>query len=422
MPRTIYTSTVFGNVDVYNGRNAPVFSMYMTGTAFPNDTTNVRIDSAFLTFTMRDIWSHNMIGRFNGTVPFEESFNQAGGRRTIDQRNPKCFQNITELVMEGNGGQAGVLKSQTEIRIEVNWSIAVSKCKAPTSAVLDASIAEGAANLLYSGAAGGNGNAIGFYQVQHRDWDGSSWGSWMYDSSQTNGGGSGSTKVQPPDERGRKREFRIRAVGAAGEAYASDWVTATPALQKNRLPNAPTIIYPVSGETNSESLFFKAKNEGDPDGQSVTLHYRVDSGEWIAFGGEVSLSLKGRHTIRIRATDAMGVSAYSEEKTVTQTEPKWLRAIHAGDIIANENISHRADILQMQEVVNRQRAWMGLPPIALENVGLFSAWGGQMKALQNGLKEIYAITKRPIPNLTEVTGNYPTAAIINEIRNAAERA
>lgn len=314
MPQLIYRAMVIGNKEVYNGRNAPVFGMTQSGTPMPTDTP-VQIDSATLTFTMRDIWAHRMIGHFKGQTPFDEGFSQQGGVRSIDQRNPDCFRSIGELVMEGDGGSAGTLKSGSEIIITVNWSAAVTPTSPPTSVTVTPAIAETTARLAWSGAQGGIANGITSYRIQRRDsQNGADWSAWVDEGTVT---GTSKT-VDAPPTRGHLRMFRVRAIGSAGEPWAGGW-KESPALRRNRLPADPANVSasPALHESGAVTLSWGAS--ADPDGNLD--HYEVEKqengGPWEALGstgtaGCTHTPTAPRGTLlryRVRAVDALGAAS-----------------------------------------------------------------------------------------------------------------
>lgn len=95
-------------------------------------------------------------------------------------------------------------------------------CKPPESCTLSTSVSVAPVTLSWSVSEGGDGNPVAHYDVQRcESADGVLFGSWsaVPDSPVA----SASMLVSPPPIAGHVYKFRVRAVGSAGEAYASSW-------------------------------------------------------------------------------------------------------------------------------------------------------------------------------------------------------
>lgn len=117
----------------------------------------------------------------------------------------------------------------------------ITACGAPTVCTVSATLSEGNVTLSWSGASGGAGNAITFYEIQYSDsTDNSNWGAWTTLTTVNTSATSSIVSVSPPSTRGNYRRFRIRTCGAAGESFYSDWTVSSNTVRRNTLPIPPT--------------------------------------------------------------------------------------------------------------------------------------------------------------------------------------
>ena len=91
--------------------------------------------------------------------------------------------------------------------------------------------------------------------------------------------------------------------------------------------------------------------------------------------------------------------------------------------------SHQAEIEQLYDYVNTCKAYYNLSAIDVPEsvgedysnagsgkIGMFAAWGSQMLALYNALKEVCTLLGIAAPEVTITSGMPPTAGVINTIR------
>lgn len=207
--------------------------------------------------------------------------------------------------------------SVSSIKLIVEYQSATTPCTGPTTVALDREVAETVAVLSWSGAAGGTNNSVSSYQVEYRDLPD---GAWTAAESTT----SQSMNVSPNPVRGAYRQFRVRAVGTAGEAYASEWVVLDDLLRTNIVPGRPGNVVPALDvvEDNSVGLSWTASEAGLSAVVSYRIEGQVENGDWVLINAAVSgLSCtasmldaeRGQMVgFRVRATDAQGgVSAWS---------------------------------------------------------------------------------------------------------------
>jgi hypothetical protein len=122
---------------------------------------------------------------------------------------------------------------------------------------------------------------------------------------------------------GTSYSIRLRAVNAAGNGAASDAVSATP----RTTPSAPTSLVATAGD-GEVSLAFTAGADG---GSAITNHeFSTNDGtSWTAFDPAVTASpavINGltngtAYSIRLRAVNAAGSGAASDEVSATPVDP-----------------------------------------------------------------------------------------------------
>lgn len=295
-------------------------------------------------------------------------------------------------------------------------------CTAPTAVSLDTA----AKVLSITGGAGGDLNEWTGFGVSHRDRaiNSSSWGAWSGDTVVT--GRSVSVSV----DSGKVRQYRVRTLGKAGSDYYSDYTICETLLNGNTAAGTPTILLPVSGtDTCASVAVVKIECPPEPDGDSMTLQRSLDGGAWTdvssltGAGGVVydglSVSI-GTHTIRYRLKDAKGETGGEDGITFSRSALVWKRAIHQGDIIANQEISFVADINEMFAYVNKLRAFYGKSQIELPGTpGYLADWHKQMLAMQNAVDSCRRATGREAYGFELPTG-WPKAFRINQLRAAIE--
>lgn len=292
-------------------------------------------------------------------------------------------------------------------------------CTAPTSVTLNTSTKV----LTISGGAGGDLNTFTGYGVSYRERSiGGTWGGWSGDTVVSGSSTTLTLSVTVPA--GKERQFRARTLGSAGSSYYSAYVECATIITGNSAPRDPVIRRPAANaETLNPSPCIIVECSSDPDGDSMTLYRRIDSGSWAAIktttGATVYDQLPvlsaGSHTVSYKLNDAYAESA-AVSRTFTVHAHTWGRTINAGDVIANVNISHRAEISEMLSAINVQRTFYGLSAIALSGtVGRFGDWKAQMEKLLSGINDCRNAMNMSSVSLT--VPSVPTAFVINTIRS-----
>ena len=309
--------------------------------------------------------------------------------------------------------------------IRANYQTVADPCTAPSTVTLNTATKV----LTITGGAGGDLNTLAGFGVSWRDRTigSDTWGAWSADQVST----ARTVTVTAPA--GKERQFRVRTRGSAGETYFSAYVQCATLLVGNTAPGTPAVTYPANNATTlSLTPAVVVTCPAEPEGDAMTLKRQVDGGSWQTVasvpgaGGVVRDRLPtlsaGTHTIRYTLTDTYGLESGAASVTLMASPPAWSRAIVTGSVIANQSISHRADILELRTAVNAQRAYYGLATMTLPGtVGNFSDWRPQMLALQTAIGSAFAVAGVAAPNWASVPG-WPTAAVIQQIRSAVAMA
>lgn len=301
--------------------------------------------------------------------------------------------------------------------IKPNYTTTTDACTPPNSITLSGN------TLTITGGNGGDLNTFTGYGISWRDKPiGGNYGSWTFDVVVNSNNTTVTYGVSVPS--GCVREFRVRTLGSAGASYYSGYVTCPTTLTGNTAPYAPDIVSPTNGKTTySGTPVVKVNCPADPEGNTMTLYRKIDSGSWASVGTLASgtkldtlpLLSDGSHTIYYKLADSHGLESGTVSVTFTKTALTWTRPIATGTVISNEKVSHKADINQMLTVLNAQRGWYGNSAIALSGtLGRFSDWKVQMEQLEAAI-EANATTAGQTVTFSTVPA-YPTASVINAIR------
>ncbi len=306
--------------------------------------------------------------------------------------------------------------------IEPVYVTVTDPCTAPEKVTLDA-----ASKLLsISGGAGGDLNAWTGFGVswRKRAINSTEWDAWSEDEV------TASRSVPVSTDSGTVRQYRVRTLGEAGSSYYSDYVVCDTLLNGNTAAGTPAVLLPVSGlATWTQSPVFKIECPPEPDGEDMILQRSLDGGEWTdaasltGAGGVVWDTLtapEGAHKVRYRLMDANGVSGGEDSITFTREPAEWTREIHAGDVIANREISFVRDLTELTANVNRVLAFYGMNAVILPGVpGRIVDWQRQLAAMQNAVSEC-----RTAVGLSDAgfdpPGAWPQASQINQLRTAIE--
>lgn len=173
-----------------------------------------------------NMWLQVKYGTYDGDVLAETSAlssNIAGLALPLHSlRDALLTDNVSTicLTLQGDSGAGEMLVADgCTIILEITYS---GRCGMPGNVRLSASHSSGGALLQWNAAADGDGNAVSYYEVarQTSTDGGNAWTGW--DSVGTT---TGLYKwVDAPATEGHMYRFRVRAVGTAGEDYASYWV------------------------------------------------------------------------------------------------------------------------------------------------------------------------------------------------------
>lgn len=131
--------------------------------------------------------------------------------------------------------QSWVVDASSNVSIQPGSQITLtityaSRCGTPGNVRLSTTQSSGGAMLQWNAAADGDGNAVSYYEVVRETSKdgGSTWTGW-----ETVGTTTGLYKwVSAPATEGDMYRFCVRAVGTAGESYASYWVQSSNTLTK----------------------------------------------------------------------------------------------------------------------------------------------------------------------------------------------
>lgn len=308
------------------------------------------------------------------------------------------------------------------LNIQPVYQTIVELCTAPTLVSLDT----GSHLLTIAGGAGGDLNELTGYGVSWRDRSVNSadWGAWTADVLTS----EPTLTVEPPAE-GMVRQFRVRTCGSAGSSYFSGYVACRTLLSGSGVVT-PVILFPLSGAVSqSEAPWLIVYCPPDPDNESQHLYVQVDGGEWEHLTecdpGQITEShtrlsnlQPGLHSVTVKMVDESENESPHDSVLFTLKPFAWTRSIAAGDVISNQSVSHQADLVEMLDALNVLRAYYGLPPIESlpGRLGRFSDWQSQISAMQQGVNDV-KLVKGSSEN-TFFTAQWPTAAVINQLREA----
>lgn len=295
----------------------------------------------------------------------------------------------------------------------------IDQCLPPESIVLDSVLR----SLTIAGGAGGDLNDFLGYQVSWRDAEVGTeeYSEWSADVMVDTTESTIAYEVSAPP--GKIRQFRVRTVGSAGEEHYSSYVICETVLLGNTSPDAVVVQFPNAGaQTNSATPVIGIMVPEDADGDTLTIKRKIDSGAWENVGIHTSglycdqlpeLSI-GEHVIAYKTADAYAESSEIDFAIIVLNH-SWRRQINTGDVIANENISHVADINEMLDAVNVQRVFYCLPQIELRGtVGRFGDWKPQMEQMIEAIQTTGMVIAKSLE--FDVVPSYPTASTINAIR------
>lgn len=156
--------------------------------------------------------------------------NPSGASKTVTLTYKKSGLNVSY-----NGGR--ITSLSVSAKITSNNTASASDCSAPTSVTVSSSSADPGdkITLRWSGAKAGTANSITGYDIQKREYDGESWGTWTSasPSSVSSTSTSSSASVTISSVPGNLTQFRVRTKGSAGSSYYSGWSSASSSVTSN---------------------------------------------------------------------------------------------------------------------------------------------------------------------------------------------
>lgn len=299
----------------------------------------------------------------------------------------------------------------------------------------------GGITVSFPAAADMDGN-LSHYQVQRRiQTEASGWGPWTNHTIEL----KGLSLVDHAEvERGQRVQYQVKTHDALGLVSA---YTQSIQVLRNSLPPLPVILLPVG-----ERIIYNVKPiirvsvGAEVNGTTQSLQMAVDSGAFAtmrtlpASGGVMPVQVTnalsyGLHTIKVRMMDNLGAVSEVASVEIDIRPTEYARGVEKGSVIANQSISHQAEIEQLYAQVNDIRNYYGYPKILVPdsvgdhvnvvagNIGMFAAWGDQMRSLQVAIGETWASSGiTPATWLVCKKGMHPSAAVVAQIRREIERA
>ena len=283
---------------------------------------------------------------------------------------------------------------------------------------------------------------LSHYQVQRRiQTAASGWGPWTNLNTNLQ---STSMVDSPVVERGYRVQYRVRAHDNLG--LTSAYVESIQVI-RNSLPLVPVLVIPSDGDgIFNVRPIVRVQVSAEPDGTAQQLQVSVDGGAFTnlvsvaSSGAVVSVQMPsalalGIHEIRLRMIDSLGAVSEAITVHVEVLATGYARVISKGAVVANESISHQSEIEQLYNQVNSIRSYYGLELIDVPalvgvhanlgagNIGMFAAWGLQMKQLQEGIEQTWAVSGvSPVSWIACSGGMHPRADVVDQIRKQIERA
>ena len=201
------------------------------------------------------------------------------------------------FTLRRSSGSGNILNLRSGITgtLTLNYEINPTACTAPSACSVSSTLSEGNVTMSWSGAAGGNNNAISSYEVQYSEsGDNATWGAWAALTNISATATSGSASVAPSSTRGNYRRFQVRTCGSAGASYYSGWKVSTNAVRRNTLPTAPTTVNatPAVYSTEAISLTWSGAAGGTSAIKGFTIAGRTstDNATWGAWSTLTTLT------------------------------------------------------------------------------------------------------------------------------------
>lgn len=183
-----------------------------------------------------------------------------------------------------------------------------TKATSPSTATVSPAVpdvSEGDAKVTYSGASGGDRNAISSIQYRYRESaDYVAWGAWSAAVNSSASDVDGELNVPPHETRGYFRQYQLRTMGAAGEDWAGAWIDVAGSVQRQPAtaitgPTATSLSKSATADTVDLAYSGIAPGYGN-DISGLVIQYKdsTDGGttwspEWLALLTKVISSASG---------------------------------------------------------------------------------------------------------------------------------
>lgn len=392
-------------------------------------------------------WSGAVAGQNNPITKYQVWKSAGGGSYVL-------FQETAESSVQDAAPAAGITNSYkiktigTEAGYDSGLSAAVS-VKGNTDPVMPGSVSvtpsiyeSGNIQITLTAGSDVDGN-LDHYEVQRRISTVAGWGAWEDIST--------ALKVlsmvdAPTVGRAYKVQYQVCSVDALGRKSG---YRASTEIVRNSVPVMPAVNAPVNGSSAYNLRPYVAVAlSAEPDNQYQTVQLAIDGGSWASIGNLTSIGgvaryrlasalSAGAHVLKIRALDSLNAPSAEVTVNITVVASSWARTITAltskiGNKAGEVVTSHQADILELYAKVNAVRAYYGLAAIMVPDavgdnplnagagkIGMWSAWKGQMQALQTAIGATCAVSGAAAIAWESVP-SYPKASVINQIRSAIE--
>lgn len=325
-----------------------------------------------------------------------------------------------------------------EFTIEVEYDM-YSACGAPSNVSLSSGSSTGGnVTLSWGASSNGNDNAVSYYQIARKEsTDGKTWGS--LSTYKSNAGNVTSYSVPPPSTPGNYYLYYVRAVGAAGTSYASDWVQCSATLRNPpiaactapsglKLSSTATTGLSVTlswtagkGGTHNDLSYYQIARAESSDGVNWGSHvvYKSNVGNVTSYSVPAPTSFGHHYRYYVRAVGAAGEGYTSSwaacEQTLEKLRPD-MSTYTDPTLTAGETFVKAAHITELQTNINLLRASMGLSAYTFTAIRAgYTSLGGWSSHIAELRTAIDQITTNHATWLA-ITENKPRADVILQLR------
>ena len=240
-------NTAHLQLDPYEYPTHVEFSDYMPGDGYWGNDFSDEYGEGLVTFGL-------CCGAPTGTPPISANFltsyslkkgsrKQITGTWEVPAAQGKQMAGNTLSIMSYNAGNC-IPKLYGYCKVTITTSYLYTKCGAPKD-VAGSYPSDGWITLTWKAGSDGTANKLTAYEIQYSDSsDAINWGGW-FAGGQTNASTRTAQMWNNP-ESGKYRRFRVRAVGAAGAEWASDWVVSNVVPTDDNVPTFNTSVTSVT--------------------------------------------------------------------------------------------------------------------------------------------------------------------------------